>query len=279
MKRNVKLSKFPWKALMSLGSSILTGGWAADGIKGDPLFTWIPILCNYPIIITSVVTILFISSIAWAYSRRSDFLAFRTLNQEECSPHSCLILPLSIMLPKPVTSDFPIQFASGVSIPGDDLQTDIEGLNPAKWNWQQMLRVLQIHQHTLKHVFLIGSADTEYQGKKTLGSFHDITFAKKIIKKYCPNIVKIDDIDHYGTPVDFEDFKSLVSVMEEGISFYKKKGLHEQDIIIDATGGQKITSIAAAVVTMNNNVTFHYVQTNPPNRVLAYDLLIQSEQK
>lgn len=52
--------------------------------------------------------------------------------------------------------------------------------------------------------------------------------------------------------------------------------ISEEDIIIDVTGGQKTTSIAGALVTLNSQVTFQYVQTNEPYNVVAYDVVIQS---
>ncbi len=52
--------------------------------------------------------------------------------------------------------------------------------------------------------------------------------------------------------------------------------MDEEDIIIDVTGGQKTTSIAGAVITLNSQVSFQYVQTNEPYKIMAYDVMIHS---
>jgi len=73
----------------------------------------------------------------------------------------------------------------------------------------------------------------------------------------------------------------LIAAFNKAIDVFKEQGIAEREIIIDITGGQKTVSIAGAVVTLNKNVTFQYVQTIPDesgkHKILAYDVIIQSQ--
>ena len=52
----------------------------------------------------------------------------------------------------------------------------------------------------------------------------------------------------------------------------REQNLQPGQVLVDVTGGQKVTSIAGAVLTLNNELRFQYVQTNRPYHTLPYDL-------
>ena len=210
----------------------------------------------------------------WLYSYRKIFLAVRTLEQiYSCKPHACLILLLStsnIVLP---VFSFPLEITdrngNKATLKGISLEEDISALNNINyWNWQQLLRGLTPHQSSLKYAYLIGSKDSE----RMKGSFGFLDYAETLIKKYCPSV----RIFKAEAPVNFEDLKELTKFIYGSVHQIKELKISEEDIIIDVTGGQKTTSIAGAVVTLNSQVTFQYVQTNEPYNVVAYDVVIQS---
>jgi len=77
--------------------------------------------------------------------------------------------------------------------------------------------------------------------------------------------------------VDFEDIEALQTRFDHWIEHFRAQGIAEPDIILDATGGQKTTSIAAALTTLRwNRIEFQYVQTRKPNNVLGFNLAVDT---
>ncbi|MCB1971979.1 MAG: hypothetical protein KDG54_16370, partial [Geminicoccaceae bacterium] len=70
-----------------------------------------------------------------------------------------------------------------------------------------------------------------------------------------------------------EDYEMLSSAIREAISLARRLGADEHDIVIDATAGLKIFSIAAAIATVNRNLVFTYV--NNKGVVRAFDASMQ----
>jgi len=228
---------------------------------------WFPDLENYKLLLTITSMMLFIISFIALYNYRKFFLAIKTLKQlDSCKPHSCLILLLST--PNIVHHDFsfPIEIIdtnfNKVILKGESLRDDINALNSIRWNWQQLLRGIEPHHEYLKYVYLIGS-------KESFKFFYGV---ENIIKQYCKQIKKIIKTEK---PVNFEDLIELTKIINKGIQQFKELDMDEEDIIIDVTGGQKTTSIAGAVITLNSQVSFQYVQTNEPYKIMAYDVMIQ----
>lgn len=264
-----QLKEFPWPSIIPLLLTIVASNWFADAfiklmdkklsVSGD----------DWTILISLV---LFVISILWLYHYRKSFLGIRTLQQVKTKASRALILFLSTPNPEPESYSFPMKIISrdGIELilEGKSLSDDIEALNKVRWNWQQILRGIKPHKDKLKYLYFIGSKDSE----STKGSFNYLDAAITFIKQYCP------DIKTYraDTPVDFEDLESLIDVIYQAIKRLKNEGSGEDDIIIDVTGGQKVTSIAGAVITLNSSIRFQYVQTNPPYEARAYDLTIQT---
>ena len=267
-----KIKKFPWKGITLLILSILTGSWVADGLKGESLFIeWFPVLEEWKLLITGIIFVLFIFSVLGLYHYRKEFLGFRTLEQVQTKPHTCLILLFSYPNIVPQSFSFPLKIkdrhGNEVELQGESLEDDINALNKINyWNWQQILRGLRPHKTLLKYVYLIGSS-----GEKS--SYKYIDDVEKLIKQYVKDITVLKA----KKAVDFEDLEKLIEIISKAIRELKEKyGLEDRDIIVDVTGGQKTTSIAGAVVTFNSNITFQYVQTGKKHDVLAYDVDIES---
>jgi len=201
------------------------------------------------------------------YHYRKSFLGIRSLQQVKTRSLEGLILLLSTPNHVPERFSFPITIkdrnGNEATLKGQSLNHDIEELNKVKWNWQQILRGLKPHQERLKYLYLIGSTE----------SFNYLDKAESFIKQYLPDITVIKA----NRPVNFEDLEALIKVIYRAIKDLKAYKLDEDEIIIDITGGQKVTSIAGAVVTLNSSVRFQYVQTNEPYEVISYDLTIQAE--
>jgi hypothetical protein len=140
---------------------------------------------------------------------------------------------------------------------------DIALLDPLKHNWQQLLRAIR-DRESVRKVWLIGSK--EANGK---GSHLHLDAAVALLAPYLKATVVASPL----TP-SFEDFNGLVVAVRALLRGDLKQTPRNQ-IVLDVTGGQKVTSIAGAALTMNNELRFQYVQTNPPFATRVYDLAPQ----
>lgn len=133
-----------------------------------------------------------------------------------------------------------------------------------QWTWQQPLRAAHYHRVELKKLVLVGSLNGS--GKK-----EQLARANEFFSTYFPGKVAI-----YGSPsqpggdydtrwqADFEDLSGLSNLLHNILRELHKDTARytDRDIIIDCTGGFKVTSIAAALVTLDRpDLMFQYVGT------------------
>lgn len=130
------------------------------------------------------------------------------------------------------------------------------------WNWQQTLRAAYYHQSDLKKLVLVGSL-------KGSGEKQQLDRADKFFSTYFSGKVAI-----MGSPAqsggdydlrwqaDFEELDALIELLRDVLRTLHKNmaNLSDEDIIIDCTGGYKVASIAAALVTLDRpDLMFQYV--------------------
>ena len=175
------------------------------------------------------------------------------------------------------------------------LPDDIEGITTSKifWNWQQPLRALR-GMHQLETIYLIGSPDAAgYQPlgldetgeplensagfKQTPGSGKGSHTYLRLCQRLLEGYLPVGDgipraVIPWHVPVDFESFNDLTKELRNILRPLREK-LSPRQILVDVTGGQKVTSIAGAVLTLNNELRFQYVQTNEPFGTVPYDLV------
>lgn len=79
-------------------------------------------------------------------------------------------------------------------------------------------------------------------------------------------------------PIDFENLEDLYSNFNNVIQEVTQRlGYAQSDVMIDVTGGQKTTSIAAALVTLHRPpIEFQYVSTRGCCPVLSYNVVATS---
>jgi hypothetical protein len=264
-----KLKKLPWFGLITAICAVVFGGMTANYAGGalDKL------LQSLHQSFTSTLTCQLISggsclvflliSLILLYKHQNEFEPVRSLAQSvNGDPHSCLIMflsPPNKEIEEISREPFGLK-VDNILIP-TELDADIEQLD---WNWRQLLRGVRLHRDELKIVYIIGSHDS---GGKD-GSFKSRNYAQMLFEHYFPSA----DIRCYHKPVNFEKFDDLAGCLTKIIEELKMANYRDRDIVIDVTGGQKTTSIAGAVVTLNKKVTFQYVQTNIPFDVLTYDV-------
>lgn len=153
------------------------------------------------------------------------------------------------------------------TLAGDDLAADIGGI-AGRWNWQQILRGIEPHVRRVERVHLLGSPGDD-------GSFAWLPRCKEMLGLYLRPEV---EVRIYPIAVDFESVDDVIQVVRSLVDAETgRNGVSERDVIVDITGGQKTTSAAAAVVTLNSRVTFQYVSAESPTpRVRAYDLVYET---
>lgn len=166
-------------------------------------------------------------------------------------PHKVLIIPVSVL-----KGDMP-------SLTGNFIE-DIKSMEKLRWNGEMLVRAFQAHQDGLERICFIGSTNKDENGNC---SFDQQAQFNRIASLYFQKINPVWDA------CDFETVSELYEKMNDLIEQALKDGIKEKDIIIDCTGGQKTTSIAAALATLHHaGIEFQYVQTAGNREVKAYNM-------
>ncbi len=264
-----------------LGIAFAVGvSWFADAVKGESLFVWLlgegRVASWGGMALSLGWTAIFGF---WLYQRRKTFLPMRHIHpRHEVAPHKVLIACVSNQFAKiKINSVIQIIFTDDRNGQKTEVPVLLTGrllddkenpdLSKRKWSWQQLLRGIASHVKSLEQIYLIGSSGHN-------GSYKDLRDCKALLAKYCNPGTKIEE---FGEAIDFEDVDAVYSNLERAIREAKKKGFALVDVVIDATGGQKTTSIAAAMATLRYpEIEFQYVQT-AGTKVLAYNVVTAAE--
>ncbi len=209
---------------------------------------------------------------AWRYreSTRSLFAKVEQL-QARASPRKALIFFVSTQsalkeIP-PASGAATIDMGPGRSIELSrvDADSDAGRLGEhSRWSWEQILRGIGAHGKKLEFIYLIGSSDSESQ----TGSFRQLPIAAAFFEPY----LKGSKIRLAEAAVDFENYASVSEALEKAIRAAKALGIGDQQICVDITGGQKPTSAAGTIATLNRDVVLQYVQTAGQKQALIYDI-------
>jgi hypothetical protein len=158
----------------------------------------------------------------------------------------------------------------------EDLVCNTPGL--PQWPWQQTLRGTFYHRTRLERLVLVGSAGANGSGVKK-----QLDLAKAFLGTWFPGKVMV-----YGEPTtpdyeydtrwqaDFEDLEGLERLLRNILRELHRDtaGFTDADIVIDCTGGFKVASIAAAMVTLDQpQLMFQYVGTGEhAGQVIGFDV-------
>jgi hypothetical protein len=223
----------------------------------------------------------------------------RTETQKELPPREHLLVFLSDLDGTLTKFEDVLPKKKGVTLQFD-WQTDLDALRDYKtshpgdrshWRWEQPLRGIWHHlkdRRPLRSITLVCSA-------KSIVQAH---WFGMLVRKYPSNNVGLwvlckrgNGWDRVHCPVgdepiltqtqglDFERFDELSGALQWYVAELTRfrlrhKPIAERQIMIDFTGGQKVTSVVAASVTFNRRVKAQYVQTNQPWEVIGYDMLL-----
>ena len=216
----------------------------------------------------ALILLLVILCTWWVYKLRYRYLPLRSLYRiasQHTYSHLILIVSTPNVKPKFASNySFPLTI-DNLTLAGQSLKEDIELLsaNKIRWNWQQLMRALLSQDRSQPQcVYLLGSTNPH-----GAGSFEWLDHCKALIENYFKQVQIIKK-----EVSDFENLEELVELINSIIHEARNNAIDERKIIVDVTGGQKTASIAAALVTLHNRVTFQYVQTNDPYEVIAYNV-------
>lgn len=168
-----------------------------------------------------------------------------------------------------------------------DLQPDIAEMErlkkndrKCKWQWEMPLRAIKHHltREGPETVTIICSRESIAQVHWFYGVCSRYAELNKTIFQLFvgdrPHVRPLSSAKLAGElGWDFESFDSLSKALAGLIKAMLKKGYEEKDIIVDFTGGNKVTSVVAAAMTFNRDIEAQYVQTDDPWKVLGYDVV------
>jgi hypothetical protein len=273
----------PWVVAALLA---LTAHWSAAGIK-ETVEAWIQgeEVERSVLIARGVFLLLFFVSVTCLYRMRNVLFASRTryLRSEKPEQREHLILFLSNLDTERIaySNGVPV----GINLTGD-LQKDLVSMVEWKrqagryWPWEMPLRAIKHHLPKLKTVTVICSPE----------SVRQVHWFGQLLRRYLPELPmqvfsKGEDrpviIECPKTPMKeggwgFEDFDELSLAMLYLLGELRRKAITDDQIMIDFTGGQKVTSLVAASVTFNRAIKSQYIQTNPPYEPVGYDFVLES---
>jgi hypothetical protein len=273
----------PWIAAVGV---LLGGHWAADALR-EGFEIWIrgeEVTFSF---VNFVYIVFFFVVVVWFYRVRHTILQPRTRflhDREIPEKREHLVLFLSELdLTKGRYSD---GVPEGATLSGD-LDIDIAALEAHKksnphWRWEMPLRAIRHHMGRLKTIVLVCSPESIKQVhwfRQLLGRYS--TLANVSVWVLSKENGKPTLIDCPTTPLSsgglsFDSFDELSSGMRYILRRYGQRRVSEDEIMIDFTGGPKVTSVVAAAITFNRNIKAQYVQTNPPWNVVSYDILLGS---
>ena len=259
---------------------VLASGWVADGLNGtclwEPFWPCLHHDLQDVVLRTGIAFGMFVVAFAALYHLAKSFVPIRHLAKVEVKPHKALIIPVTSIYPLP--EQHKGQWRLRLKRQNEDVDVlfsgnfdqDIENLTQAnKWNGEQLLRALHAHAGHIEQIFLIGSAGDR-------GSFKHLEVIRGMISSYLPKV----QTRCVTRPVDFEDIEEMQRIYEQCIQELKAAGIPEREIIIDVTGGQKTTSIAAALTTLRwKRIEFQYIQTGEKKNALGFNVVVEAPEK
>lgn len=273
----------PWIAAVGV---ILGGNWVADSVR-EGFELWIK---GEDVVVQFVKVgyiVFFIGMVVWFYRGRNTLFQPRTrFLQDVESPEKREVLILFLSDLDLKRGKYNDGIPEGVTL-SDDLDKDISTLEVHKtsnpfWRWEMPLRAIRHHIGRLQTIILLCSPE----------SLQQVHWFRQILARY-PSLAQVsvqvltkenNQAKLIACPTtltssggwEFERFDDLSRGVLHILKVYKKQSISEDQIMIDFTGGQKVTSVVAASVTFNRKIKAQYVQTNHPWNVVSYDILLGS---
>lgn len=277
----------PW---LAGGLVALTLSWTADGMRECFEAWWLGDKApeRWKVLISAGYGVLCVLAVWWLYRVHHRFFPPRTrfIRNEVPEKRAHLVLFLSNLHEQqsPLHEGIP----TAVTLQGD-FEHDLSALVAWKkvpgqrWPWEMPLRSLQHHLGTLQSITVLCSPQSIQQVHwfgQLLGRYpalHGVALSVFICQEQAPPILvpcPHTRITEGGW--DFEQFDALSEAMMSLLREFARRKIRDQQVMVDFTGGQKVTSVVATSITFNRAIKAQYVQTNPPHAVISYDILLGS---
>lgn len=248
--------------------------WFADGINAGELFVrWPGGALAFGearfFWVMGGMGLLFFGAAGWLYARRRTFLQVQHIGRpDRVRPHAVLVLTVSWPAwewqPGQLTRTHPQTKTPESHVLPATLPAALDvmaQLGQTKFAWEQLLRAIQVHVPGVQRVILIGSSGA----RGTAASFDT---CRQMIAHYFPGI---DPASIQPREASFDALDDLLSVYRQIIG---EEAPRKREIMIDVTGGTKVVSIAAAMVTLQHpEIEFQYVETEGDKRVRSFNVV------
>jgi hypothetical protein len=273
---------------------VVSTNWAAAVID-TTLRVWGRGHLGTPDILGGIYLIVWCISAIFLYKLKTSFYRPVTrslVTEPEITPRKHLVLFLSeLRMGVEEEAGF---IPSGLELTGDcrEDRASIEAHKVAtkrNWQWEMPLRAIWHHREILESLTIVSSRESLKQRDwfyKLIERYdfphfehEDTQFLVRVDGK--PIIITDRDWATQGRNAegfDFEGFDDLSDAMFHLFEEFRKHRKHESDIVIDFTGGQKVTSAVAVAMTFNRKIKAQYVQTNKPWHVKSYDVIMGSSE-
>jgi hypothetical protein len=272
----------PWVTAVLV---VLSSNWASNSLW-ETFQVWSSELGIFSL--SKTLSILFFSGcVVLLYLQRNRFFRPRTRYLKDKInplPHKHLVFFLSTLNPN---NSYNNGVPDGLPLT-NDLEKDLEEMlrlkkAPTKivWNWEMPLRALWYHakKDVLETATIICSKESKDEVSDFLNICKGYDKLKKVeyyllLHQKWPELLPArNGIPKSSTGWDFESFDEQSEALIYFLETFINKEHREEDIIIDFTSGQKVTSVVAAVCTFNRKIKAQYVQTGGNCDVISYDVL------
>ena len=162
------------------------------------------------------------------------------------------------------------------------------------WKWEMPLRAIHWHLGTLKSVTIFGSASSKEIPGSMVQVRHFVDFCRRYPglgkdekgkdkisfiawikdKTVHSQEIKTDTAFASDQGWDFENYEELKKGLELLLRDFNYWGVSDREIMIDFTGGMKVTSVVATGATFNRALKAQYIQTNKPYNAIEYDVFL-----
>lgn len=255
---------------------LMLQSWIADSIKGDALFPWWPypagpLVWGSPanIIVLLIMIALAGLCIVYLYKKHTIILPIhvqRIGEPGQADPHEVLVLAISrtswVWMPDALKQGD----TKSVALPANldaALAVMSELSTREKFSWEQILRAISQHSARINTVILLGSKN---------GTEDQFESCSAMIMHYFPILA---ESAFKKCTADFESLDDLLRVYRQIVNENKDR---KRCIMIDVTGGTKVVSIAAAMVSLEHpEIEFQYVETEGKKRVRCFNAISQRQ--
>lgn len=269
---------------------LLSTNWAATtifdgvGLLGKPWY-WSPW--------RSFTIVLFAGLVLYIFFIRDKIfnISFATPPFE---PKQHLVLFLSLLTdPGSKTTGIPPWVSLTGNLERDllDLEAKKRGDPPKRWSWEMPLRAIWHHlpetapEKILKSVTVVcsdkslGQAPFFFENVITkYPELHHLDFFLLVSDKGCWRLVQVDldsfpSLQSYKAP-NFENCPALHSCFHFLFKEFRRLQFQEHEVVVDFTGGQKVTSGVAMLMTFNRQIKAQYIQTEEPWSIQWFDIVL-----